>query len=182
MLAWDAGFSLVFCCCVRPLRRCWRYWTTNGWKNKDGCCSACFGDWTVGPDETVPVIVHKGAAWSVLGKGMSEVLAEDQQLGLDKDVVDVWCLQHPNATELDLSEEQFAVLPESLGALKLLETLNLWNCWKLTRLPQSLGKLVALERLYLYGCKKLTSLPESLKARGAKPDEMCSLGSPVTGL
>jgi len=54
------------------------------------------------------------------------------------------------------------VLPESIGSLVNLRTLNLEGCYALTSLPESLGLLTKLRTLNLHGCNSLTLLPESL--------------------
>jgi len=53
-------------------------------------------------------------------------------------------------------------LPESLGQLAALTTLNLSGCGALTGLPESLGQLAALTTLNLNGCGALTGLSDSL--------------------
>ena len=57
-------------------------------------------------------------------------------------------------------------LPESLGGLGLLQTLDLRYCSGLSSLPESLpeslGGLGSLQTLDLSGCYELSSLPESL--------------------
>jgi hypothetical protein len=53
-------------------------------------------------------------------------------------------------------------LPESLGGLMELQTLNLKGCSGLTGLPESLGGLTGLQTLNLGECSGLTGLPESL--------------------
>jgi len=52
-------------------------------------------------------------------------------------------------------------LPESLGALTRLTTLDLGYCTALTALPELLGALTGLEELNLKMCKSLTALPTS---------------------
>jgi hypothetical protein len=53
-------------------------------------------------------------------------------------------------------------LPEWLGGLTGLQTLNLGVCKGPTGLPEWLGGLTGLQMLNLQGCKGLTELPESL--------------------
>ena len=66
-------------------------------------------------------------------------------------------------TTLDLSGcRNLHSLPESLGQLTALATLTGRGNGALTRLPESLGGLVALETLDLCECSQLTGLPESL--------------------
>ena len=53
-------------------------------------------------------------------------------------------------------------LPESLGQLGELQTLDLSSCSKLTSLPESMGNLTGLQKLDLCGCSGLLSLPWEL--------------------
>jgi Leucine-rich repeat (LRR) protein len=53
-------------------------------------------------------------------------------------------------------------LPERLGELKTLQTLNLRGCRGLVSLPERLGELKALQTLDLQYCSGLLSLPERL--------------------
>lgn len=64
------------------------------------------------------------------------------------------------AAELHLGSMQLTVLPESLGQLGQLKTLNLSDN-KLTSLPEFLGHLTQLQSLYL-AKNRLASLPDSL--------------------
>jgi hypothetical protein len=70
------------------------------------------------------------------------------------------------ATELDLSgysfkqSERLTELPASLGQLKQLQSLYLWNN-QLTSLPESLGQLKQLQSLDI-SANRLTLLPESI--------------------
>ncbi len=73
----------------------------------------------------------------------------------------------PTLQHLELSEASMTKLPESVGKLTALRTLNLINCKKLTALPASVGKLTALRTLDLYACSNLTALPESIGNLGA---------------
>ena len=63
-------------------------------------------------------------------------------------------------TTLNLSENQLTAVPESLGNLTALTELNL-GANQLTAVPESLGNLTGLTELYLYG-NQLTAVPESL--------------------
>ncbi|XP_039165316.1 disease resistance protein RPV1-like [Eucalyptus grandis] len=65
-------------------------------------------------------------------------------------------------TKLDLSETGIEKLPESIGFLKELETLDASNCVLLAHIPSSIGHLSSLSLLDLRKCHKLTQLPESM--------------------
>jgi len=51
-------------------------------------------------------------------------------------------------------------LPERLGELKTLQTLNLNSCSGLVSLPEWLGELKTLQKLELSSCSGLISLPD----------------------
>lgn len=53
-------------------------------------------------------------------------------------------------------------LPDAIGRLTNLHTLDLGYCHRLTCLPDSLGRLTRLRKLLLYGCFELICLPDSL--------------------
>ena len=53
-------------------------------------------------------------------------------------------------------------LPERLGELKTLQTLDLARCSGLVSLPERLGECAGLQKLDLTGCSGLLSLPERL--------------------
>ena len=61
-------------------------------------------------------------------------------------------------------------LPESVGELRSLTTLDLGWCVKLEQVPASVGALKELRRMSLYGCRGLTTLPESVRALRALED------------
>ena len=63
-------------------------------------------------------------------------------------------------TYLDLSRSTIESLPESIGALKSLTTLNLYQCYGLESLPDSIGDLTSLTKLNLIDCTSLKSLPD----------------------
>jgi hypothetical protein len=56
---------------------------------------------------------------------------------------------------------QLTALPESFGQLWKLQCLNCRGCSQLATLPGSLGNLTALQQLNLSSCKQLTALPMS---------------------
>ena len=53
-------------------------------------------------------------------------------------------------------------LPDSIGGLKALTSLDLAECVNLTTLPESIAGLTALERLELPNCGALTALPAAI--------------------
>nr|TKW02568.1 hypothetical protein SEVIR_8G249841v2 [Setaria viridis] len=57
-----------------------------------------------------------------------------------------------NLEHLDLSSNEFEYLPESIGNLKRLHTLNLKDCWKLESLPESIGCATGLKSVLMDGC------------------------------
>ena len=57
-------------------------------------------------------------------------------------------------------------LPDSIGALKGLQQLNLWACSSLQQLPDSIGALTGLQQLQLGGCSSLQLLPDNIGAGG----------------
>lgn len=61
-----------------------------------------------------------------------------------------------------LNLTHITTLPESIGELKNLQILFLWDCENLKTLPESIGLLSNLQKLYLTGCYNLTTLPESI--------------------
>ena len=64
---------------------------------------------------------------------------------------------------LDLDGNQLSVLPESIGQLSSLESLDL-NNHQLIELPESIGQLSALEYVDVHG-NQLSALPESIGKR-----------------
>lgn len=63
---------------------------------------------------------------------------------------------------LDISCAIITMLPESLGQLTSLTTLDLSRCDALTGLPESLGQLAALTTMNVSYCRTLTGLPASV--------------------
>uniref|UniRef100_A0A0D9XWE9 Uncharacterized protein n=1 Tax=Leersia perrieri TaxID=77586 RepID=A0A0D9XWE9_9ORYZ len=57
---------------------------------------------------------------------------------------------------------QIALLPESIGMLKKLRTLELWRAHDLKNLPQSIGDCRNLQSLHLSSCKRLSEIPNSI--------------------
>jgi disease resistance protein RPS2 len=68
----------------------------------------------------------------------------------------------PKLRVLDLSEGKFQHLPEELGNLKDLVSLNLSYCHNLKILPDTVGKVHGLRRLDLYNCPMLKHLPSGV--------------------
>ncbi|XP_039169747.1 disease resistance protein RPV1-like [Eucalyptus grandis] len=65
-------------------------------------------------------------------------------------------------TQLNLEHTSIAKLPESIGFLKELKTLNASYCASLTCIPSSIGHLASLSLLDLRFCRKLAQLPHSI--------------------
>ncbi|KAI9071688.1 hypothetical protein K1719_046347 [Acacia pycnantha] len=63
---------------------------------------------------------------------------------------------------LDVKETSIAELPESLGSLTSVETLDLMGCQNLVGLPQNFHKLKCLKVLDISGCSSIFKLPENL--------------------
>ena len=64
--------------------------------------------------------------------------------------------------DLNLAKCSMSVLPDSIGGLKALTSLDLAECINLTTLPESIAGLTALERLELPNCGALTALPAAI--------------------
>jgi Leucine-rich repeat (LRR) protein len=64
--------------------------------------------------------------------------------------------------EVDLSGSNCTTIPEELGNLSSLTTLDLRGCKSLTTIPEGLGNLSFLTTLNLGGCESLTTIPEGL--------------------
>ncbi|VAH86373.1 unnamed protein product [Triticum turgidum subsp. durum] len=67
----------------------------------------------------------------------------------------------PNLGHLDLSKNGDAIcsLPESLGNLRKLHTLDLSYC-NITKIPESIGMIDSLKMLYFKGCWLLSNVPQ----------------------
>ena len=78
--------------------------------------------------------------------------------------------QHDEAVEDALSAavncSGLSSLPESLGGLGSLQTLDLTCCLGLSSLPESLSGLGLLQALNLQNCSELSSFPKSLGGLG----------------
>ena len=69
-------------------------------------------------------------------------------------------------TKLVLYEcTSLAALPDAIGELKALTSLDLSYCQKLVALPDAIGELKALTELNLRGCSSLEKLPDVVAAR-----------------
>ena len=84
-------------------------------------------------------------------------LYEDEGCGNSRDGV----------TNLNLSGWGMASLPDTIGGLAALRTLDLTNCSSLTALPNTIGGLGALRTLDLTNCSSLTALPNTIGELGA---------------
>lgn len=69
-----------------------------------------------------------------------------------------------NQQGLDLSSTPFTELPESIGLLRRLESLWIFDSERLQYLPKVIGNLKMLETLYPRGCGNLKKLPKNLGA------------------
>ncbi|XP_034679147.1 putative disease resistance protein RGA4 [Vitis riparia] len=63
---------------------------------------------------------------------------------------------------LDLSYNDFQVLPNAITRLKNLQTLKLKRCWNLQRFPKKLGELINLRHLENDSCYKLAHMPHGI--------------------
>jgi Leucine-rich repeat (LRR) protein len=71
---------------------------------------------------------------------------------------------HSKSPILELNAPTIAHLPECIGFLGHLRTLDLSKCRSLQSLPNVLGSFVNLQQLNLSGCQNITALPESVNA------------------
>ncbi|KAJ9672973.1 hypothetical protein PVL29_026301 [Vitis rotundifolia] len=63
---------------------------------------------------------------------------------------------------LDLSYNDFKVLPNAITRLKNLQTLKLIRCWYLKRIPDNIGELINLRHLENNRCDSLTHMPHGI--------------------
>ncbi len=84
----------------------------------------------------------------------------------DATVENLMSLLPPTLQHLQMPHARITVVPESVGKLTALHTLDLSGCLKLTALPESVGNLGALHTLKLSCCESLTALPESVRMLG----------------
>ena len=71
----------------------------------------------------------------------------------------------PNLLRLDLRRcTSITTLPDSIGRLSKLHTLNLDSCWNLQELLRSIGQLTSLNSLRLGRCSSLECLPDTITA------------------
>ena len=108
-----------------------------------------------------------------------ELIAWADKFKIDEDIFPRDKAQLLALTELDISEQNITYLPDSIGKLTNLQTLNCWNN-KLTVLPDSIGKLTNLQTLYC-GCNQLSSLPDSI-ANLTKLQNLYCGGNQLTSL
>ena len=64
---------------------------------------------------------------------------------------------------LDLSYNDFVILPNSISRLKNLQTLNLQNCRGLKKFPKNMRELINLRQLENDGCYGLTHMPHGMR-------------------
>ena len=75
---------------------------------------------------------------------------------------------------LDLSNNDFKVLPSSIARLKHLQTLKVIDCVNLKELPKGTRELVHLRHLENDGCAKLTHMPCGIgELTTSKPTNIC---------
>lgn len=92
-----------------------------------------------------------------VGKWTCLRVLELQRLGLDGSLDSIGKLLH--LRYLNLSDNEFDVLPDSITKLHNLQTLILDCCSYLKELPKNFSRLVKLRHLDLQYCKRLTSMP-----------------------
>ncbi|XP_054814887.1 TMV resistance protein N-like [Prosopis cineraria] len=84
-----------------------------------------------------------------------------------------------NLLVLDVKETNIAELPESLGSLTNLETLDLRGCQNLVSLPHNIQKLKCLKVLDISNCSNLSKLPKSLNGNKAL-EKLDASGTTIT--
>ncbi|XP_054816965.1 disease resistance-like protein DSC1 [Prosopis cineraria] len=84
-----------------------------------------------------------------------------------------------NLVVLDVKETSIAELPESLGSLTNLETLDLRGCQNLVNLPHNIQKLKCLKVLDIFSCSNLSKLPKSLNENKAL-EKLDASGTTIT--
>ncbi|NGX39485.1 MAG: E3 ubiquitin-protein ligase SspH1 [Chlamydiae bacterium] len=99
-------------------------------------------------------------------KGIFKTLPKLENVSLEKhrEELDKWFNDYlaklSTIEDLNFSDKQLSILPESITKLRALKSLNLnWNSF--SRVPESIGNLTTLTWLELKG-NKLTDLPNSL--------------------
>ena len=63
---------------------------------------------------------------------------------------------------LDLSNNDFEILPNSITRLKNLQTLKLRSCWNLKKFPKNMRQLINLRHLENDECRSLTHMPHGM--------------------
>lgn len=74
----------------------------------------------------------------------------------------ITCSEKGNSGRVFGLRVNIRVLPDSVGELTALITLDLSNCTELTLVPDTIGKLTALTTLKCMGCTNLSRLPEGI--------------------
>ncbi|KAJ9184858.1 hypothetical protein P3X46_004544 [Hevea brasiliensis] len=88
----------------------------------------------------------------------------ERREGISSEVfIDACFLRFQCLRVADLAYSKFELLPRSIGNLKHLKYLSLWNNFFLKRLPNSICKLQSLQALILGGCDELEELPRDIK-------------------
>ncbi|XP_078158255.1 putative disease resistance protein RGA1 [Carex rostrata] len=64
---------------------------------------------------------------------------------------------------LDLSRSRIKILPESIGLLYFLQTLNVSKCLFLYHLPENMKYMRSLRHLYIHKCPRLKKMPAHLR-------------------
>ena len=89
-------------------------------------------------------------------------LSVDDDASVDDDSWRFETSREGRMIRITLENCSMGALPDSIGGLKALTSLDLAECINLTTLPESIAGLTALERLELPNCGALTALPAAI--------------------